>query len=754
MSLSDELKDLIGKYPLDELNEIRGQFKKWDSEEVENRKTLFIFDLVTSLGASKLVANLPIGHRVSMRAKIQQLDNEHRRGIVNVALFDPIFDALRNEKDDLYIWDAFCRILSGSGPSSRPPVLDLPPSAAGPGPTSRPSTPPNLQLMPFGSHVHLSTPATFSSAQTRGKVDDDLWTEISTCHYKKVDGFVDTFFDATSWEDGNKTILNNVLSGAYSNGRWVDFPERRKVTEDTVRDWIKNLLHRYMEKAPNKLFHTTKTSGITEKINTGVQIDIMFRKSTPSSAPGGSQSLKDILVVGELKRSDRAVIKSLLTQLARYARAVFAEQPLRRFVHGFCLTHDMMEMWVFDRSGCYSSGKFSVHKDPEWFARAIVGYATMSWRQLGMDVFTRHNGGRWIGIPGHGDRPETRYNLVDLLCKQAAIVCRGTACYSTDSGHVIKFSWVSGERAKETLFLKKAADCSVKGVVRVVDACDIVKIEDIRSGLRFPSSASEPASKKQKLDRPGPSEAGLTSGYNDRVFRCIVLSPAGRPLGQFTSLRELLGSLRDAIEAHRSLFMDAGILHRDISVDNVIITDPQVAEGMRGILIDLDLAKEVGSDVTGARHRTGASHFMSIEALRQSDAALTYRHDLEGFLYILLWCAAYVSWDKAFVVTNKKAAKKAQDRLGKWLGGDFQEVARVKAGDMGSKDGIGLILELFPSEMQPVKGLCMAMWRALFPWDPVAEGPRLGAPLEEPLVLYQEILGAFDAALMELPGDS
>ncbi|PHH72399.1 hypothetical protein CDD80_4560 [Ophiocordyceps camponoti-rufipedis] len=42
----------------------------------------------------------------------------------------------------------------------------------------------------------------------------------------------------------------------------------------------------------------------------------------------------------------------------------------------------MMELWIFDRSGCLISGKFSVHKKPEWFAKAVVNDAAMSLRHL------------------------------------------------------------------------------------------------------------------------------------------------------------------------------------------------------------------------------------------------------------------------------------------------------------------------------------------------------------------------------------
>jgi serine/threonine protein kinase len=87
-----------------------------------------------------------------------------------------------------------------------------------------------------------------------------------------------------------------------------------------------------------------------------------------------------------------------------------------------------------------------------------------------------------------------------------------------------------------------------------------------------------------------------------------VISPPGRGLRDFRSIPQLLEAFRDAIKADRSLLMDGKILHRDISENNTIITDPGEADGFAGALIDLDLAKELGSGPSGARHRTGTMH--------------------------------------------------------------------------------------------------------------------------------------------------
>lgn len=55
-----------------------------------------------------------------------------------------------------------------------------------------------------------------------------------------------------------------------------------------------------------------------------------------------------------------------------------------------------MELWLFDRSGSYSSGEFNIHKEPKKFICAIAGYAMMSIEELGLDTFIEQNGEDWF----------------------------------------------------------------------------------------------------------------------------------------------------------------------------------------------------------------------------------------------------------------------------------------------------------------------------------------------------------------------
>jgi hypothetical protein len=85
---------------------------------------------------------------------------------------------------------------------------------------------------------------------------------------------------------------------------------------------------------------------------------------------------------------------------------------------------------------------------------------------------------------------------------------------------------------------------------------------------------------------------------------------------------------------HESL-LNAKILHRDISVGNVMLTEAEDD----GFLIDLNLAVKVDREkASGAPSKTGTKVFMAIGALYGEDHNFT--HDLESFFWVLFWLCA------------------------------------------------------------------------------------------------------------------
>lgn len=104
--------------------------------------------------------------------------------------------------------------------------------------------------------------------------------------------------------------------------------------------------------------------------------------------------------------------------------------------------------------------------------------------------------------------------------------------------------------------------------------------------------------------------------------------------------------------AHYVVHTEAHVLHRDLNVNNVMFKrgdDDQVV----GVLIDWDLAAPLDSS---SKHRTGGAAFMALELLENQGAQITheYRHDLESFGWILIWCAFELEFDGRVVGFDKR----------------------------------------------------------------------------------------------------
>jgi Fungal protein kinase len=222
--------------------------------------------------------------------------------------------------------------------------------------------------------------------------------------------------------------------------------------QDTV---LTELRHRYYTSADKVL----RGSEADRKL------DIFL--SSASALPEGEHDWSNVLVIGEHKSNpneDRSL--KTLVQLAGYAREVFGSQPDRRFVPGFTICGSVMRLWVFDRSGSYSSENFDIHKEPERFVKVIAGYALMADAELGLNIFIKRDGNNKYIVA-----QEVKIYLEDKpIASTKAIVCRGTTCYRgrriglTEWEYVVKFAWPSDKRQREGRLLKLAKERGVTGI--------------------------------------------------------------------------------------------------------------------------------------------------------------------------------------------------------------------------------------------------------------------------------------------------
>ena len=759
MTLSARQISIIEENPLgDALTTIRNKLRGCAGVLSHDVVANLLGVLVTSPAALDLPAP---GGNGDIAEKLFYLRREVRAGVIKLDQFRPLVRSVVDKSTDIDIWESVFNTVETFSALSPPSSI---------APTFR------------GTPIKTSS-SRLADSETRDIVAGELFEEIKNCTFRNVGGFWDKFFDSKSWREEQNAMLKGMLT-AHDGKRWTDFP--KVPDEELVWDWLRSMEERFLDGAPYK-FHTTRTAN-QFKERKG-QVDLFLQK--PAAGASDIFWYKNVLVVGEQKKSyDTSRFKADLLQLTRHVRSVFADQPTRRHVHAFSLCATKMESWVFDRSGAYSSGTFDIHNEPDRFARALVGYTTMDDDRMGLDTFVeRQDGHRYVALNNTSGK-ETRLRLDKAMVRQKAIVCRGTTCYETQDGYVAKFSWASDKRKPEVEQLKLAEANGVEGVARVVAHRQITTIAEMRDGLQFsaahrfrsedvrfdnlPTNTNTSSKRKSSSDHTSDDASGAkrrrstcqksklatvpndqlsigitkpslyTPGedlWENRIYSCLIVSPAGRVISEFRTIKELLESERDAIKAHRSLYVKGRILHRDISPNNIIITNPETANGFKGMLIDLDLAKVRDSGPSGARHQTGTMQFMAVEVLRKIDH--TYRHDLESFFYVLLWMCARQSWNNGFGVGQEPPKESI---LREWEIGSFKVIASVKRGHM-TVNGMDEIMDEFPEAMEVVKPLCLKIRTILF-----GDSARLvlGTPTGEPDQLYTPIIAAYDDTIRSL----
>lgn len=286
---------------------------------------------------------------------------------------------------------------------------------------------------------------------------------------------------------------------------------------------------------------------------------------------------------------------------------------------------------------------------------------------------------------------------------------------------------------------KRQADVSTAPVKRSKSENSRRRV-DITSLIKAGDDKPEEAD-RYRVEQPKRTSLGGLAGpedgsFDNRVFSCLVISPPGRPIHEFESIKEFLEACRDILKAHRSLYLDGHILHRDISTNNLIITDNEEERAPKGMLIDLDLAKEVGSGGSGARHRTGTREFMAIEVLEGK--AHTYRHDLESFFYVFLWV----------IIRHNLQYSPWESQLRPWYTGSYRQIADMKRSHM-DKLRFVTFLDEFPSKFNGLKGLAEELRDVLFP---CRNGLITGTYSDHDL-FYMPMIAAFEKAILQCTDD-
>ncbi|KAG6909471.1 hypothetical protein DXG01_017193 [Tephrocybe rancida] len=125
----------------------------------------------------------------------------------------------------------------------------------------------------------------------------------------------------------------------------------------------------------------------------------------------------------------------------------------------------------------------------------------------------------------------------------------------------------------------------------------------------------------------------ITQRYHHR----FITDEIGKPLNAFTTSKHMMQVVSNAFTAHRQAYELAGVIHRDVSSNNILIT---FSRG--GILNDWDMAKTATDHEKGPPcqyERTGTWEFMSCLLLSGHHTINTIQDNMESFVLIILYHA-------------------------------------------------------------------------------------------------------------------
>lgn len=563
-----------------------------------------------------------------------------------------------------------------------------------------------------------------NSSEYRKYIDHVLKEELGPL-YVGVRGFYERFFGSVAGlKTASEDVLKKCMEGSsplLGDPGWVGWP--KDANQDEVLSWLAKTIehfatlaesHQTTPKVPRRpLAQPNKPipgSTAERKIDVGLV-------SVPNAGQNSLCHWRQILVPGELKSNPATDTASKAwLDLGRYAREVLAAQDNRRYVLGFTLCGSFMRVWLFDRLGGIASDRFDIHKDAIRFVSTIIGFLWMTNEQLGFDpTILTIDGQRCIEIERNG---LTERLIIDKVIRRAPCIAgRATTTWKAYHGShphqplVIKDSWQYLERMEEGEILRETTDKSVTNVaryyhhetVRVFGADDDVR-GNVRKGLDITtadnyrvanltpestSAADDPqkdgsiAGVKRTSSQTGValspskrrrySQSQTTASNMDlsnRIRRRIVMMDYGDPIYHASSHVALCRAFQGCIEGHKSLRDKAEFLHRDISINNMMINEDSNNPSRPAFLIDLDFSiKESRMRASGAKGKTGTKVFMAIGALLGEQHS--FMHDLESFFWVLCWiCIHY----------NGPGQGKAKPDFDKWNYFSMQELAAFKAG--------------------------------------------------------------------------
>ncbi|KAJ2513200.1 hypothetical protein GGI11_004484 [Coemansia sp. RSA 2049] len=419
---------------------------------------------------------------------------------------------------------------------------------------------------------------------------------------------------------------------------------------------------------------------------------------------------KDMFAIIEAKRDENDFC-SAYVQLIDYTRNIYANQDRRRYAWGLTMCGTLVRCCLFHHDGIRASSAMDISTPNglKKFVTLLVHWSFCGSERLGYDptmAWNRKTHKLEITCTSQDDKNNGRgrsseavtYEVIKPIMSASALFGRHTRCYLARR---------KGGRGKNKVVLKDSWSLPRDLAINGTFSSDLMDEERSYIAADAPDEARNLRLISEKLAGmeldflyPKAESSGdviLSEGIADnthaifsfdndekekklfRVHRRIVMSPVGHYLNTVHNEEELVLAVADAMECHNAILTKCRLLHRDISVNNILVVrefkERSVRRPVRGLLIDFDHAISIDKESSGYATRSGTLPFMSIHNLMGHDSKRTALDDWESLLYL-------VCWQATFGINNADRKDVKADRIVaeilKWRDGDMVDIANEK----------------------------------------------------------------------------
>ncbi|KAG6819382.1 hypothetical protein H0H93_012346 [Arthromyces matolae] len=378
------------------------------------------------------------------------------------------------------------------------------------------------------------------------------------------------------------------------------------------------------------------------------------------------------------KDNDEFVFQSLTergrrtrNQLIHYATEWFSRQHRR---HGFTIF--MFGSYVrfirWDRAGAIVTQKFNFRKDSTHLQNFLWRFSHLNAAGRGRDPYVRAANAKEIEIAHQElhewkptvERPVLVFTIPvengkhrdfigwGSMSGPYSLIGRSTKGYpvyeqATKTKAFLKDGWRAHSLSPEADILRELQEKKVQYVPGYVCGGDVPD-SVTHTDLYVTAEESGESEDEVDVDMETKHHGDVTATKRDgswkhgkswrrviqRFLHRFVTDIIAKPLNTFKNSKHMIEVVSHAFTAHRQAYELCDIIHRDVSANNILITDSG------GILNDWDMAKKRADIQRRRKHeRTGTWEFMSSLLLAGHHSAHTIQDDMESFVLIVIYHA-------------------------------------------------------------------------------------------------------------------